>query len=113
MKGLRLIAVSFILLLIFACFISVPVFGENPWDADGGGSSSDTNSDSTGTGGEEINDLITADNVDPDPDGLSGILFWLSYRVVTGFLLDSQATSTSHQVTAGKADSGKPAITGS
>ncbi|MBU0985174.1 MAG: hypothetical protein KKA42_14965 [candidate division Zixibacteria bacterium] len=38
MKGKTLSAILMMLVLLVACFVSVPVFsGEHPWDADGGG----------------------------------------------------------------------------
>ncbi len=54
MKGSRLVAVSMLLLLIFACFISVPVLAEGPWDADHGSSGDPgSNKDSTDDGGDD------------------------------------------------------------
>ncbi|RKX28371.1 MAG: hypothetical protein DRP47_04480 [Candidatus Zixiibacteriota bacterium] len=57
MKGSRLIIATMLLLMIFACFISVPVFAEGPWDVD---SNNDGNgiADSSGesNGGEIIVD---------------------------------------------------------
>lgn len=104
MKGLKLIAVSFLILLVFACFISVPVFGENPWDADGGGGSgSDSDTDTTGTEGDgsELETLTGGELGDEfDADWLTGLLFQFSYRILTGFLMDSQTASTPQQVAA-------------
>ena len=54
MKGSRLIAATMALLMIFACFISVPVFAEGPFDVDGSGDNGGVNVDSSDTsGGEE------------------------------------------------------------
>jgi len=100
MNGLRLIAVVFGLLLILACFLSAPVFGENPWDADGGNNSdSNTSFDTTGTEEDEAEDMLPDGNEEYNPDWLTGIFFMLSYRFITGYLMDPQVISPSPQAT--------------
>jgi len=99
MNGLRLIAVVFGLLLILACFLSAPVFGENPWDADGGNDSdSDTSFDTTGTEEDEI-EMMPDGNEEYNPDWLTGIFFRMSYRFITGYLMNPQVISPSYQAT--------------
>ncbi len=51
MKGSRLIAATMALLMIFACFISVPVFAEGPFDVDDTGDDGGVNIDSSDTSG--------------------------------------------------------------
>lgn len=114
MKGLKLIAGTFILLLIFACFISVPVFSgdEGPWDRDDD-SGSNTDSDTTGNDDdEELTELPLPGGSDV-PDWLSGLLFRFSYSFVTAYLFDSQAASTNHPEQVDKAGGSRPAAAGS
>jgi hypothetical protein len=94
MKGFRLIAGAIMLLLVFACFISVPVFGENPWDADGSDNSgSQTPVDTTGFDQNPIQQNQLAPNPGYNPDWFSGMLFQMSYRFLTVFVPDSKSTS--------------------
>jgi hypothetical protein len=102
MKGIRFMAGAFILLLIFACFISVPVFGENPWDAD---SNSDYGSETlVDTSGSQDDSIEQGEDAIGDPgqdlDWMTTVLFQLSFRFVTGFLVDSQPETVSPQVAA-------------
>jgi hypothetical protein len=99
MKGIRLVAVSLMILLIFACFISVPVFGENPWDADNG-DGSESQADTTGSNDDgtlQQQQLIAENN--PYPDWLTGALFQLSYQFFF-YVFDSQPEPATPQVAA-------------
>jgi len=99
MKGTRLIAVTFMVLLIFACFISVPVFGENPWDADNSGGS-ESQADTTGHDNDTLDQQLTIVVNNPYPDWLSGMLFQLSYQFLSYFVVDSQPKPAAPQVAA-------------
>lgn len=101
MKGFRLIAGAIMLLLVFACFISVPVFGENPWDADGtNNSGSQTHVDTTGSNQNQIQRNQLLHNTGYNPDWFSGMLFQMSYRFLTVLVLDSESTSANSQAAA-------------
>ncbi|MBU8934261.1 MAG: hypothetical protein KOO62_09670 [candidate division Zixibacteria bacterium] len=62
MKDSRLIAATMALLMIFACFISVPVFAEGPFDVDEAGDTDGVSSDTSDTDGDNV--LLQEDNDD-------------------------------------------------
>jgi hypothetical protein len=97
MKGFRLIAGVIMLLLVFACFISVPVFGENPWDADGTNNSGQTHVDTTGSDQSPIQQNQLVHNLGYNPDWFSRMLFQMSYRILTVFVPDSKSTPATVQ----------------
>ena len=102
MKNMRLIALLFLLLLTFACFISVPVFGENPWDADSndGAGSGGTTTDTTGSDDDPDVQMDVIVIQGHNPDWFWGTLFRLSYQFLTKFVAVSQSTAAAPQVTA-------------
>jgi hypothetical protein len=100
MKGFRLIAGAIMLLLVFACFICLPVFGENPWDADGTNNYGQTHVDTTGSDQKPIQRNLRLHEADYNPDWFSSMLFQMSYRFLTVFVLDSKSTSAKPQAAA-------------
>ena len=86
MKGSRFIAMVMLLLLIFACFISIPVFAEGPWDADGDPSSpNDSDNDTIGHNGDDELQALRGEEPD-EHNWLESILLkvtinWLIYTI--------------------------------
>jgi hypothetical protein len=102
MKGSRLIVAILLLSLALVCFISAPVFsGDDPWDVDG-----DSNN-----GAGKNGDITPPPPVDPfvvvgttsigevyDYDWLSGLVFHISYEVITYILGDDNKSSEGTRV---------------
>jgi len=100
MKRSRLAAVL-LLLLAFACFLTMSVSAELPWDADsndnGGGSTDGGDTDTTVTDDDILNqnDGTTGDY--GLPDWLIGLMSRYSYPFVFGYLLNSTAGYSDNQ----------------
>ena len=102
MKHLRLMLPFLLVLLAFACFLSVPVLSndEDPWDADDGGGDAGSNTDTDTT--------VTDDQFECQAgftggygirDWLIGLTFRSSYPFVVGYLLNTQIGPNKYQTT--------------
>ena len=105
MKRSRFIA-ALMLLLACACFVSMPVFAELPWDADYGGGSGDAGS---GTDNDSIVDGDdNADRMESVPGGTDFPFWWFGYSFrssfpyLIGYVVNTQGHADHHQATTGK-----------
>ena len=69
MKRSRVAAILVVLLFAFACFLSMPVMAELPWDAD---SNDDGGGGGTTGGGQTPDTTVVDDNVDTDMESSHG-----------------------------------------
>lgn len=93
MKRLRLFAGFILAAFAFACFVSGPVFGENPWDADNSGNSDagvGTHSDTTRLDDGMPDQFMLPGGQDIDCNWWMDLMLRLTYPVVAGCLADSQ-----------------------
>ena len=85
MRGSTLIAVVMLLVFIFACFLTVPVLAEGPWDSDNNTNGSDngpnTSIDSTSNNGGEAGLKVYDDNTG-GVGWLNDIFFYITIRVI-------------------------------
>jgi hypothetical protein len=108
MKGSRLIATVVLLLVALVCFTSTPVFSLDPWDADSrpvnedpGGSGTDGGGSDDPPGDTDPNTNQGMDQVDGgfDPGWLNGLVFEVTYQIVTYLLgADDQASKSKREV---------------
>ncbi len=107
----RLTVGLMLVMLLFACFLSIPVLSsELPWDADGDSSDGvGTDSDTTDNSENEADVEYTAGGYDM-PGWLIGLMCRYSYPFVVGYLLNSRVSSGNCQNVAEEAGSGGPGI---
>ncbi len=84
MKKSRVLWATLMLLVVAACLLSVPAFGENPWDADGGsggGGGTGTPLDSTDKDVERefLRPKVRLPLASSENDGISG---WISRATI-------------------------------
>ena len=102
MKGSRLIVAILLLSLALVCFISAPVFsGDDPWDVDGDSDNGSGSNDDI-ISPPPVDSLIvvgtTSIGEDNDYDWLSGLVFQISYEIITYIFGDNDKTSDGARV---------------
>ncbi|MEA2031945.1 MAG: hypothetical protein U9N55_10185 [candidate division Zixibacteria bacterium] len=89
MKGSRLIAVSMLLLMVFACFLSVPAFAEGPWDVDN--NSNDGQSTDTSDNNSNENEIVKDSG---DNSGFDEVILKIMLKVVIEIITHSGVVNT-------------------